>query len=151
MNLTDVAAPARPARRKLRPAAPSGGTREVRRFGLVLLVGFGLLGGLLFWWGRTGVAAGLWIFGGLAGAFALGLPRAAAPFHRGWMAVAHVLGRINGAILLALVYVFVVTPLALAFRLIGRDALRLRKRPGAATYWEPKPPPAGARSYFDPY
>jgi len=42
----------------------------------------------------------------------------------------------------------VFTPVALVFRLIGRDALSRRRRPDLDSYWQPKPPAAGPRSYF---
>jgi hypothetical protein len=52
----------------------------------------------------------------------------------------------EAALWLAFCLVFV--PVGLAFRLIGRDALQLRIDRGAATYWQAKKQPGGARSYF---
>ena len=40
-------------------------------------------------------------------------------------------------LVLVLLYYGVVTPIALVFRLIGRDALNRRLEPESATYWEP--------------
>jgi hypothetical protein len=42
----------------------------------------------------------------------------------------------------------VFTPIALGFRLTGRDVLARRRNPAATTYWVPKLPPAGSQSYF---
>jgi hypothetical protein len=47
-----------------------------------------------------------------------------------------------------MIYYGVFTPVALAFRVVGRDALRLRPRPNLPTYWLPKPRAADAASYF---
>jgi hypothetical protein len=57
-------------------------------------------------------------------------------------------GWIVGNVILAAVFYFLFTPLALAFRLAGRDVLRLRKREECQTYWEDKPGPADSRSYL---
>ena len=42
----------------------------------------------------------------------------------------------------------VIVPVGLLFRLIGRDALQLKIDRTAASYWQPKKQPAGARNYF---
>jgi hypothetical protein len=47
-----------------------------------------------------------------------------------------------------MIYYGVFTPVALAFRVVGRDALRLRPRPDLPTHWLPKPRVADAASYF---
>ena len=43
-----------------------------------------------------------------------------------------------------ILFLLVMTPLGLFFRLIGRDALKLRIERDRASYWEPKAQPAGA-------
>jgi hypothetical protein len=45
----------------------------------------------------------------------------------------------------------VITPVALVFRLRGRDLLRRRPEPGATTFWLPKDTPQDVRSYFRQY
>ena len=132
--------------RRLDPGVTDG---TVRRFGVVMLVGFGLLGGAAGWLARPTAAAWLWGIGGVVGVFALALPGPARPVFRGWMAVAHVLGRINTTILLALFWLVLVVPLALVFKLIGRDALQRRVR--AASYWEPKTLPSDPKAYFNQF
>jgi hypothetical protein len=42
----------------------------------------------------------------------------------------------------------VIVPVGLLFRLFGRDALQLKIDRSAASYWQAKKQPAGARSYF---
>ncbi len=45
---------------------------------------------------------------------------------RGWMAVGQVLGRINGSILLSLVFFILLFPIAVLYRLFNKDSLRLK-------------------------
>ncbi len=61
-------------------------------------------------------------------------PRGLRPALRAWSTLGHWLGVINTHTLLAVAFFFVITPLALLFRLAGRDALRLKLRP-APSYW----------------
>jgi hypothetical protein len=53
---------------------------------------------------------------------------------------------VSGA-LLRVMYYGIFTPLALLFRLIGRDALA-RRRTNAGSYWTPKTTPTDMKSYF---
>ena len=118
---------------------------EGRKFGLVVGGVFTLLGVALLLAGSrlTGVAfgsAGLVLV--LLGAAA---PARLGPLHRGWMAVARVLGLVNTTLFLGLVFFLVLTPLGFAFRLTGRDELappppapdRVGPLPGA----QPRPAP----------
>lgn len=57
------------------------------------------------------------------------------------------LGRAASRVVLAAAFFGVVTPIGLVMRLFGRDFLA-RKRASKPSYWEPKPAPAGVRSYF---
>jgi hypothetical protein len=66
----------------------------------------------------------------------------------GWMKVAFPLNWIVSELVLALIFYVVLTPLALFFRLVGRDALDLKVSAGRASYWVPKPPASDVRRYF---
>ena len=110
---------------------------EDRKFGFVVGGALALLGSAL-------VLAGSRLAGpvlGGAGALLLLLGAAApgllGPLHRGWMAFARVLGRVNTALFLGLVFFLVLTPLGFAFRLTGRDELARRRR--RRTGWVPYP------------
>ena len=54
--------------------------------------------------------------------------------YRGWMKLAHVLGWVNTRIILSLVYFLIVTPLALIFKVIGKDPM-CRKFDEQDSYW----------------
>ncbi|WP_406698716.1 SxtJ family membrane protein [Singulisphaera sp. Ch08] len=49
---------------------------------------------------------------------------------------------------LAIVYYGVITPMALVFRLLGRDAMTRRFDRDATTYWEPTPPDRSLDRYL---
>lgn len=51
-----------------------------------------------------------------------------------WMKFAHALGWVNTRIILSIVYFLIFTPLALIFRLIGKDPME-RRFEAADSYW----------------
>ena len=111
--------------------------KEDRKFGFVVGGALALLGGALVAFGsrRAGpLLAGAGLLLVLLGAAAPGL---LGPVHRGWMAVARVLGRVNTVLFLSIVYFLVLTPLGIVFRLSGRDELSRRRR--RASGWVPYP------------
>lgn len=108
--------------------------QELRRFGFTVAIPLALLAGLGVWRGHTLFPSAL---GGLAfalGVLALLTPRFLRPVHKHWMQMAYALGWFNTRVLLGLVYFFVMTPIGMVMRLLGRDPLdrRLRDRP---SYW----------------
>jgi hypothetical protein len=108
---------------------------ELRKFGLAMLVGFGLIGTLFhFGLNRTEVALVCWIFGAVAGVLGLTGWKAALPLYWTWMGIAFVLGNIMSRVVLTLFYYGMITPMGLCRRLAGRDRLKLRK-PATSTYW----------------
>src|SRR4051812_10346092 len=64
-------------------------------------------------------------------------PRWFRPLYRAGMSTMFYIGQVVGRVLLALIFLFVVTPLALLLRLLGKDLLRLRRNPAATSYWHP--------------
>jgi len=61
------------------------------------------------------------------------------------------IGLVVFTVIIGLVYYGVFTPMALAFRLVGRDALNRRPDRGAKSYWFKRPSARPARSYFKLY
>lgn len=66
----------------------------------------------------------------------------------GWMLVAWPLGWVMSQLALAIMFYGIVTPVALLFRLGGRDRIRRRKPVDAASYWTAKPVTNDVRRYF---
>jgi Saxitoxin biosynthesis operon protein SxtJ len=70
------------------------------------------------------------------------------PVFVGWMIAAFPIGWLVSKVLTAALFFTVFTPIALIFRLLGRDALMLRRDPDRPTYWTPKPPTTDPRRYL---
>jgi hypothetical protein len=58
------------------------------------------------------------------------------------------IGWVVSNLVLALLFYGIFTPLGLVFRLMGRDALGLKPRPGCDSYWVPRAAPANVERYF---
>jgi membrane-bound metal-dependent hydrolase YbcI (DUF457 family) len=114
-----------------------------RSFGLTFAAVFGVLTGLAFWRGTLG--GDLWkYFLGVALVFlivALTIPGILRPFNKVWMAFGALLHKIVSPIMLGAIYFVVITPVALFFKVKGRDELRRKYDPAAKTYWITREPP----------
>lgn len=114
------------------------GRAEDRRFGWTVGGVFAVLGAVLLWRHRTALGTVLASVGGALLLLAAAAPSFLAAPHRGWLAFAKLLGRVNSAVFLFLVYFLVLAPLGFFLRLFGRDELR-RRGPAPVTMWEPYP------------
>ena len=83
-----------------------------------------------------------------AGPLGLLWPRLIQPVYVGWMVLAFPIGWTVSQAMLVVMFYGLFTPIALLFRLIGRDPLHRVRRPGLETYWSPKPSSTDLRSYF---
>jgi hypothetical protein len=101
--------------------------------------------------GRVVVAAILLIMALTIGPAGLLRPRLVRPIYVAWMVLAFPIGWTVSLVILAVIFYGIFTPVALIFRLIGRDVLSRAARPDRDTYWTPKPAPASVRSYFDQF
>jgi len=72
--------------------------------------------------------------------------------NRLWMQFGLLLGKIVSPIVIGLLFYGVITPFGVVMRLAGKDPLRLKRDPGAATYWikrdPPGPPPESLSNQF---
>lgn len=130
--------------------------RQLRQFGLIALVA---LPGLAWWFsGRPGLSGWTpgqqWAVGllGVLGAalalLALVRPQLLRPVFLAAMIAALPIGLVISELILLLIYFGLFTPIALFFRLTGRDALGRKLERNAKSYWTPKAQPAGPESYF---
>jgi hypothetical protein len=112
---------------------------QLRKFGVAMLVGFGVLALLAeLWLGRRTLALVFACVGLGTGLLGLTGTRAALPIYWAWMGIAFVLGNITTRVLVGAFYFAMLAPLGLGMRLFGRDRMR-RKRP-AGTMWVDLPP-----------
>ena len=121
--------------------------REIRKFGAVALVFFGLLCALGVWKAKP-IPIGL--FGTLAflGLCFLLIPGPMRPIHKGWLRVAHFIGKVVTTVLLIVAYYLVITPAAFLKRIFGGRPLPLKPDRSAATYWVERDEPAQSRERF---
>ncbi|UCF38924.1 MAG: hypothetical protein JSU96_08835 [Acidobacteriota bacterium] len=131
------------------------GKKALRQFGLTMLIGLGVVGVLLAWkWGSFSGQASwtgpfvLWGIGVAMGLFALLAADWLKPAYLLWMGLAFPIGWLMSHLFLLLVYFGIFTPVALFFRLVGRDVLRRRKRNRNDSYWIARRSQPVARRYF---
>lgn len=121
--------------------------KELRRFAVAMLIGFGLLG-LLSAWRAGGVGTGstvLWRIGAVLAVAALvpGLGRIA------YLAVylpTSIIGYVVSHVILTIMFFFVITPLGIMLRLMGKDPLGQRRPKRAG--WTPVNGVKGEDSYY---
>ena len=122
--------------------------RQLRQFavavlGVLLLLALGI-------WRRTGSLSSALIpvlLGALIALLGFLVPRAVRPLFRLLTLVTLPIGYLVSEILLRLVFYGVLTPLGVAFRMAGRDVLRL-KRDRAKSYWQQAKQQKDASAYF---
>lgn len=73
-------------------------------------------------------------------AMALIRPRILGPFNRLWLKFGLLLHRVVSPIVMAVLFFGTICPTGLALRAIGRDPLRLKQEPEAASYWIKRQP-----------
>ena len=97
---------------------------------------FALLAGWVFWKDLPAAWTGVSL--GLAAVFATAAilaPARLRPLNVWWHGLGLLLHRIVNPLLLGALYFGLFTPMGLALRLVGKDPLRLKVRPGANGYW----------------
>ncbi len=133
--------------------------KQLQLFGVV---GTGVLGALAAWVLLRGTLPGVsldartaGVLGcSLAGAAALlatltaAAPRALRPLYVALTALGLPIGFVMSYVILGVVYFGLFTPIALIFRLIGRDALCRKLDRRAGTYWTPRRATDDLRRYF---
>jgi hypothetical protein len=127
---------------------------SMRVFGIVLLVGFGLLGGLALWsWSDNGATWRLILgtllvaIGAIVFLWSLVSPATLPPVYRAWMRFGQGIGTIVSTIMFTVLYFVVFTIVGGLMRLFGTDPLDRKIERGAGTYWHKHAPPSTAADY----
>jgi hypothetical protein len=118
-------------------------TASERGFGLTFAAVFAIVAA---WPLLDGRAPRVWALG-LAAAFlaaAFLAPRRLAPLNRLWARLGLLLSRVMNPLVLGLLFYGAVTPAGFVMRALGKDPLRRRFEPGAASYWIERRPPGPA-------
>ena len=110
--------------------------KELLTFGAAFLVGMAALGALqLFVFHNEPLARGLWIAGGAV--FLLSFIRPVARIlYILWMGLGLTMGLVTQPLILGLVFLVLITPVGLVFKLIQRDTMKRKIDKSASSYWE---------------
>jgi hypothetical protein len=111
-----------------------------RSFGIVITAALAAISLLNWWqdghsWRWTGGVAALLL------AATLLQPAALKPFNWLWLKFGLLLHKVMSPIVMALVFFGTVLPTGLVMRALGKDPLRLKRQPGATSYWIKRRPP----------
>lgn len=123
--------------------------RDLRVFGLMVLIFFGVVGGIVLWrtssWLVTGILWGVAVVGV---SFFYAVPALRRPMFVAWMRLFYPVGWLISQLMLIVVYYLVITPMGLMRRLVGGDPLGRRRRAGAQTNWVEHDPGTEPARYF---
>ncbi len=133
-------------------------TKQLRQFGFIAVVAFAVLGGVVHWKGglfgfdfgesTPAVTYAFWVAGGLSALLSFVWPKANRPLYTILSLVAFPIGWVVSHAVLAFLFFGILTPLALLFRLIGRDSLERSWETNRKSYWVDMRPPRDNRDYF---
>jgi hypothetical protein len=122
--------------------------KTLRQFAGLWLVFFVGTAAWRAWHGHLDLATALvGVLGVGVGGVGLWRPAAIRYVFTGWMVGAFPIGWTVSRLMLAAMFYLIFTPVACVFRLIGRDALRLRPD-RISSYWISKANPADVSEYF---
>jgi len=122
--------------------------RTLRQFAALWLIFFVSLGLWRWLHGRREWDAAIIAVGLVVGGLGLARPAAIRWIFTGWMMAAFPIGWTVSQVMLAGLFYGLFTPVAAIFKLIGRDAHRVRRREKAESHWLPKTTPSDVRDYF---
>ena len=114
-----------------------------RSFGFVMAGAFTVVTALNAWhagriWPYTAALAAIFLVAALV------RPAVLNPLNRIWLKFGLLLHRIVNPVIMALLFYGTVLPTGLVMRVMGKDLLRLKREPDAASYWIVRAPPGPA-------
>ncbi len=126
--------------------------KALRQFAGAWLVFF-LAFGLHQWLakGHAQVGPALCVLAVVIGLLGLIKPGAVRWIFVGWMLLAFPIGWLISQLTLVVLFYGLITPVALFFRLRGRDLLSRKRDAGRPSFWIPKKTPTDVKSYFRQY
>ena len=115
--------------------------KEIRKFGVIGCVFFGILFAAAAWQVKTTLAFFFGLLTALSFSFAL-MPVQLKPAYAAWLKIAHFIGSKVTILILTMMFYFVITPAALLKRIFGGRPLPVKPDPNATTYWAKRREPA---------
>lgn len=118
---------------------PSLTKNDYRKFGLVMALFIALIFGLFLPWVLKIKVMPLWpwIVSSVFVLWSLVFPAGLKIVHKPWMQIGKILGIINTTIILGVIFFLVFTPVALFFKLVGKDFMdRKLNKAKTVSYWK---------------
>jgi hypothetical protein len=110
--------------------------KELLKFGGAFLGGMAVIGALQFFvFHHEPLARGLWIAGGVVFVLSFLKPIARILYIL-WMGLGITIGLVTQPLILVVVFLLLITPVGLVFKLIQRDSMKRKLDKGASSYWE---------------
>jgi hypothetical protein len=127
-------------------------SRELKVFGVLFAVFFGLLGAV-FWWytGWQTAAMVVWKSAAFILVAYIVAPQIRRPIYLIWSYALYPIGFVITLVLMGVVYYLVITPTGFLMRLFGRDPLSRKFRREAKSYWIRRKEDASLDRYFRQY
>ena len=123
--------------------------KDLRVFGVLLPIFFGLVGGIVYWRvTNSNIAYGIWGFGAIAVALYFLVPALRKPMYLGWIYLAFPIGWIISHVILGATYYLLMTPIGILMRLFGYDSMSRRFDDQADSYWKPRDTNIDSSRYF---
>ena len=132
--------------------------RTLRQFGLIAVVGFGLLAACAYWefWvfafglgsARLPVAGSLAAVGVLSLLLGLIYPRANRVIYVGTAVIGYPIGFVLSYVIMGVLFFGIIAPIGAVLRLLGKSPLPRSYDRNATTYWSNVHPAKDQQSYF---
>jgi len=124
-------------------------TKDLRVFAALQIVFFAVVAWLVYRRTESTTAAAIIVtVSVIAGVVGLVAPSRLRLVYVGWMMAVFPIGWVVSHAVLVVIYYLVLTPIGLILRMRGHDPLGGVFDPGAATYWNDRPPARRAKDYF---
>jgi hypothetical protein len=122
--------------------------KMLRQFAAAWLVFFGIVAVRLHYRGHHTAGQIVALLAAVIGILGLWKPVCVRRIFVTWMILAFPMGWLVSQIMLLVMYYLFLTPVALIFKMTGRDLLMRKRQPNRTSYWIQKQTPADVRSYF---
>ena len=110
--------------------------RELRWFGLLFLLFWGIVGGIVYVSAESfAVTVSIWLVALAVVVLYYLIPALRRPLYLGWLYAAFPIGWVVSHFVMVITFYLVVTPIGLLMRLLGRDPMKRRLDESAETYW----------------
>jgi len=123
-------------------------SRDLLVFAALLPIVFGVAGAFRWHAGSARAAVALWLTGILVALVVSLIPPARRWLYLGWMYAIYPIAWAVSLVILFVVYLIVVTPVALALRALGRDPMQRGFDKDEKSYWILRQPNRSGARYF---